>query len=56
MSNQAPAIEVQGLVKWFGDTNVEPGVNYYYAVTAVDRDGNESPTSAPVAVTPFKPE
>jgi len=40
----------------FADTTVAPGVTYYYAVTAVDRDGNEGPTSAPTAVTPFKPE
>ena len=40
----------------FADTAALPGVTYYYAVTAVDRDGNESPRSAPVAVTPFRPE
>ncbi|MGH9804985.1 MAG: fibronectin type III domain-containing protein [Candidatus Acidiferrales bacterium] len=44
------------IVLSFADTNVEPGATYYYAVAAVDRDGNESGRSAPVAATPIKPE
>ena len=32
------------------DTSVEPGHNYWYTVTAVDRAGNESAASAAVAV------
>lgn len=32
------------------DTSVEPGHRYWYTVTAVDRAGNESPPSNPVAV------
>jgi fibronectin type 3 domain-containing protein len=38
-------------VQSFGDAAVEPGKTYYYAVTAVDRTGNESARSAPAAVT-----
>lgn len=30
----------------FRDASVAPGMRYYYQVTAVDRDGNESPASA----------
>ena len=32
------------------DNSVEPGHRYWYTVTAVDRAGNESPPSTPVAV------
>ena len=32
------------------DTAVQPGLRYWYSVTAVDRAGNESPASAPVLV------
>jgi len=32
------------------DSSVEPGHHYWYTVTAVDRAGNESPPSNPVAV------
>ncbi|HYL84552.1 MAG TPA: hypothetical protein VE263_09975 [Candidatus Angelobacter sp.] len=32
------------------DNSVEPGRRYWYTVTAVDRAGNESPPSTPVAV------
>jgi hypothetical protein len=35
----------------FRDDSVVPGKQYFYRVTAVDRSGNESPPSAPVAVT-----
>lgn len=35
----------------FRDTSVVPGKQYFYRVTAVDRDGNESAPSAPVTVT-----
>ncbi len=37
------------------DTSVEPGRRYWYSVTAVDRAGNESPPSAPVAVDVTRP-
>jgi fibronectin type 3 domain-containing protein len=37
------------------DTSVEPGRRYWYSVTAVDRAGNESPPSAPVAVDVTQP-
>jgi hypothetical protein len=37
------------------DTSVEPGRRYWYTVTAVDRAGNESPPSAPVAVDVTQP-
>jgi hypothetical protein len=37
------------------DTSVEPGHRYWYTVTAVDRAGNESPPSAPVAVEVTQP-
>jgi hypothetical protein len=33
----------------FRDMNVQPGQNYFYRVTAVDRAGNESPSSAIVS-------
>lgn len=39
------------LVQSFGDPAVEPGKTYYYAVTALDRAGNESARSAPAAAT-----
>lgn len=39
-------------VQSFADTNVTAGKTYYYSVTAVDRDGNESPLSEPVAAAP----
>jgi len=35
----------------YSDRNIEPGRHYRYAVTAVDRAGNESPKSEPVTVT-----
>ncbi|MGB6876497.1 MAG: fibronectin type III domain-containing protein [Candidatus Acidiferrales bacterium] len=35
----------------FRDDSVVPGAQYFYCVTAVDRAGNESALSAPVAVT-----
>ena len=34
----------------YRDTSVQPGHRYWYSVTAVDRSGNESAPSAPVAV------
>jgi fibronectin type 3 domain-containing protein len=37
------------------DTSVEPGHRYWYTVTAVDRAGNESAPSAPVAVDATQP-
>ncbi len=37
------------------DTSVQPGHRYWYAVTAVDRAGNESAPSAPVAVEVTQP-
>jgi hypothetical protein len=37
------------------DTSVEPGHRYWYTVTAVDRAGNESAPSAPVAVDVTQP-
>jgi len=37
------------------DTSVEPGHRYWYTVTAVDRAGNESAASAPVAVDVTQP-
>src|SRR5580692_4081237 len=39
----------------YRDTSVEPGHNYWYYVTAVDRAGNESEASAAVAVDVAKP-
>ena len=50
-------IDVQGgrvntellLTPAFRDMNVLPGHRYFYTVTAVDRSGNESPSSAPVS-------
>ena len=35
----------------YSDRNIEPGKHYKYAVTAVDRSGNESKMSEPVVVT-----
>ncbi len=35
----------------YSDRNIEPGKHYRYAVTAVDRAGNESKMSEPVTVT-----
>ncbi len=37
------------------DTSVEPGHHYWYTVTAVDRAGNESAPSSPVAVDVTQP-
>jgi fibronectin type 3 domain-containing protein len=37
------------------DTSVEPGYRYWYSVTAVDRAGNESAPSPPVAVDVTQP-
>jgi len=37
------------------DTSVEPGHRYWYTVTAVDRAGNESAPSAPLAVDVMQP-
>jgi hypothetical protein len=39
----------------YRDTSVEPGLRYWYSVTAVDRAGNESEASAAVAVDVRKP-
>jgi len=39
----------------YRDTSVEPGHRYWYSVTAVDRTGNESESSASVAVDVAKP-
>jgi hypothetical protein len=39
----------------YRDTSVEPGHHYWYAVTAVDRAGNESDASAAVAIDVAKP-
>lgn len=39
----------------YRDTSVEPGHRYWYSVTAVDRAGNESESSAAVAVDVAKP-
>ena len=39
----------------YRDTSVEPGHLYWYSVTAVDRAGNESAPSAPVAVEVAQP-
>lgn len=38
-------------VQSFSDTNVAAGKTYYYVVTAVDRDANESALSEPAAAT-----
>ncbi|MFQ5696593.1 MAG: fibronectin type III domain-containing protein, partial [Terriglobia bacterium] len=38
------------------DTGVEPGLTYYYVVTAVDADGNESEFSEEAAATPLPAE
>ena len=40
----------------FSDTGLEAGVQYYYVVTAVDREGNESGYSEEAAATPLPPE
>ena len=37
------------------DTSVQPGHRYWYTVTAVDRAGNESKPSVPVAVEVVQP-
>jgi hypothetical protein len=37
------------------DNSVEPGHRYWYTVTAVDRAGNESPSSTPLAVEVTQP-
>jgi fibronectin type 3 domain-containing protein len=37
------------------DTSVQPGHRYWYTVTAVDRAGNESAPSAPLAVDVTQP-
>ncbi len=42
-------------VQSYADTTARAGVRYYYAVTAVDAEGNESPFSAEVSATP-RPE
>jgi uncharacterized protein len=39
----------------YRDTSVQPGHVYWYSVTAVDRSGNESGPSAPVAVDVAQP-
>jgi hypothetical protein len=39
----------------YRDTSVQPGHTYWYSVTAVDRYGNESAHSAPVAVEVAQP-
>jgi hypothetical protein len=39
----------------YRDTSVQPGHHYWYSVTAVDRSGNESEPSAPVAVEVAQP-
>jgi hypothetical protein len=42
-------IELLWLVPSYRDTSVQSGHSYWYSVTALDRAGNESPVSAPVA-------
>jgi fibronectin type 3 domain-containing protein len=39
----------------YRDTSVQPGHTYWYSVTAVDRSGNESARSAPVAAEVAQP-
>jgi fibronectin type 3 domain-containing protein len=39
----------------YRDTSVQPAHNYWYTVTAVDRAGNESAPSSPVAVEIVQP-
>jgi hypothetical protein len=39
----------------YRDTSVQPGHHYWYSVTAVDRSGNESAPSAPVAAEVAQP-
>lgn len=43
-------------VQSFADTSVQPGTRYYYAVTALDAEGNESAFSEEVAATPIPQE
>lgn len=43
-------------VQSFADTNLKPGARYYYVVTAVDAEGNESAFSQEVAATPLPRE
>ena len=40
----------------FADTGLPAGVTFYYVVTAVDAEGNESPHSEEVSATPLPPE
>ena len=40
----------------FADTSAQAGTRYYYVVTAVDAEGNESPFSSEVSATPLAPE
>lgn len=40
----------------YADTRVETGGRYYYVVTAVDAEGNESPFSEEVVATPIRQE
>ncbi len=40
----------------FADVNAKAGTRYYYVVTAVDAEGNESAFSAEVSATPLLPE
>lgn len=44
------------LAQSFADSNVELGKTYYYVVTAVDREGNESPFSEEVRATARPPQ
>lgn len=48
----AQALQAQS----FADTRVQAGTRYFYVVTAVDADGNESPFSEEVTVTPLARE
>ncbi|MGH9778373.1 MAG: fibronectin type III domain-containing protein [Candidatus Acidiferrales bacterium] len=43
-------------VQSYADTTIRAGVRYYYAVTAVDAEGNESAFSEEVSATPLAPE
>jgi len=40
----------------FADTTAKAGTRYYYVVTAVDAEGNESEFSQEVSATPLPPE